>query len=315
MPSPIHVCVPFPESFVRGLMEKHFSGRDIVFLSDPAAFAARIGDAEFLFSLQPPRDQWARAGKLRLIHCMGAGVDDLLPAEGLSGGVVISNNRGMSAEPMAEFALALAFALIKKLPVFLEGQRERKWRRALPGVVAGRTLGILGLGAIGQALARKAQALGMRVIGTQRTPKSHPGIDRVYGENETEAVLAASDVVVILLPLTPRTRGLLSGERLALMRPGAFLINLARGGIVDEGALVELLRGGKLGGAAFDVFSQEPLPPTSPLYDAPNLWITPHIAGGFPDLLDLAIAEFAENVMRVEHGELPLHLVDRAEGY
>lgn len=315
MPTPIHVHVPFPEDFVRPLLEKRFPDRELIFLATPEAFASGIGEAEFLLSLHPPRDQWARAEKLRMIHCFGAGVDDLLPAEGLREEVLIANNRGASAEPMAEFGLALILGLIKKLPVYLEGQQARKWRRSLPGVVAGQTLGILGLGAIGQALAEKANALGMRVIGTQRTPKSHPAVDRVYGSEETEAMLESSDLVAILLPLTPRTRGLLSRERLARMRPGAYLVNLARGGIVDEESLAAMLRDGRLAGAAFDVFEREPLPKESPLWDVPNLWITPHIAGGFPGLFDLALTEFAENVARVEHGEAPLHVVDREEGY
>lgn len=315
MPTPIHVCVPFDEALVRPQLEKRFHDREIIFLKTPEAFAAGIGEAEFLLSLNPPRDHWARAGNLRLIQCFGAGVDDLLPAEGLPEGVLIANNRGASAEPMSEFALALMLGLIKKLPVYLEGQRARKWRRALPGVVAGQTLGILGLGAIGQALATRAAALGLRVIGTQRTPKSHPAVDRIYGADETQAVLTASDVVVILLPLTKRTRGLLTHERLSRLRRSAFLINLARGGIVDEEALAALLREGKLAGAAFDVFEQEPLPETSPLWDTPNLWITPHVAGGFPEILDVTLEEFAENVARVERGEPPIHTVSREEGY
>ncbi len=315
MPSPIHVCVPFSEALIRPLLPKHFPDREVKLLANPEAFAREIGEIEFLFSLRPPRDQWAHATRLRMIHGMGAGVDDLLPAEGLRESVIIANNRGMSAEPMAEFGLALILALIKRLPAYLEGQRARKWRRALPGVVADQTLGILGLGAIGQALAIKANALGMRVIGTQRTPKSHPAVDRIYGSEEMDEVLAASDVVVILLPLTHRTRNALTREQLSGMKPGAYLINLARGGIVDEAALADLLREGKLGGAAFDVFDQEPLPETSPLWDTPNLWITPHTAGGFPDIIDVALAEFAENVARVERGEPPLHLVNREEGY
>lgn len=314
MPAAIHAFVPFGD-FLRPLLEKHFPGRDVVCWNRPEDFAAGIEEVEFLFSLQPPRDQWARARRLRMIQCMGAGVDDLLPAEGLPDRVLIANNRGMSAEPMAEFGLALLLGLIKKLPVFLAGQRERQWRRTLPGVAAGQTLGILGLGAIGLALARKASALGMRVIGTQRTPKTDPAVEGIYGPDETEEVLAASDAVVILLPLTPRTRGLLSRERLARLRPSAFLVNLARGGIVDEQALADMLRDGSLAGAAFDVFAQEPLPETSPLWDVPNLWITPHMSGGFPDLLDISVAEFADNVARVERGELPGHVIDREQGY
>jgi phosphoglycerate dehydrogenase-like enzyme len=314
LPAPIHAYVPFAD-FLRPLLEKQFPGREVVCWARPEDFAEGIPEVEFLYSLRPPRDQWARARKLRMIQCLGAGVDDLLPAEGLPERVVIANNRGMSAEPMAEFGLALVLGLVKKLPVFLDGQRAHEWRRTLPGVVAGRTLGILGLGAIGLALAVKAHALGMRVIGTQRRPKSHPAVERIYGPEQTEEVLASSDAVVVLLPLTPRTRGSLTRERLARLRPSAFLVNLARGGIVDEQALAAMLREGTLAGAAFDVFEQEPLPETSPLWDVPNLWITPHMAGGFPDLLDLSLAEFADNVARLERGEQPVHVVDREAGY
>jgi phosphoglycerate dehydrogenase-like enzyme len=194
-------------------------------------------------------------------------------------------------------------------------QRERAWRRALPARAAGKTLGILGLGAIGEALAVKAAALGLRVIGTQRSPKAHAAVARIEPPARTDVVLAESDVVVLLLPLTDETRGLLSRERIAHMKPGALLVNLARGGIVDEAALVEALREGRLAGAAFDVFAQEPLPVESPLWDAPNLWITPHMAGAFPEILDETTRLFAENVARLERGEPIRNAIDRMRGY
>jgi phosphoglycerate dehydrogenase-like enzyme len=216
---------------------------------------------------------------------------------------------------MAEFGLSLVLALLKQLPLFVAAQREHRWRRALPARAAGRTLGILGLGAIGEALAVRAAALGMRVIGTQRAPKAHPAVARIEPPENTDLVLAESDVVVLLLPLTEETRGLLSRERFGRLKPGALLVNLARGGIVDEDALVEALRSGRLGGAAFDVFAEEPLPASSPLWDAPNLWITPHMAGGFPEILDETARLFAENVARLERGESVRNAIDPARGY
>ena len=263
----------------------------------------------------PPRGHWAKAHKLQLIQALGAGVDYLLPAIGLRDEVVIANQRGMSAESMSEFGLSLVLALLKQLPFFVSAQREHAWRRRLPERVAGRTLGILGLGAIGIALAEKAHALGMRVIGTQRTPKAHPAVARVEPPTETARVLAESDVVVILLPLTEETRGSIGARELARMQPSAYLVNLARGGIVDEAALYAALVTGKLAGAAFDVFETEPLPAESPLWDAPNFWVTPHAAGGFPDLLDVSIGLFAENVARLERGEPVYSAVDRVRGY
>jgi phosphoglycerate dehydrogenase-like enzyme len=314
VPTPIHAYLPFSNA-LRAPLEKHFPGREIVSWSTPDEFTAGLGDAVFLFALHPPRGHWAKAHKLRLIQALGAGVDYLLPAIGLRDEVVIANQRGMSAESMSEFGLSLVLALLKQLPFFVAAQREHAWRRRLPERAAGKTLGILGLGAIGIALAEKAHALGMRVIGTQRTPKAHPALARVEGQAGTERVLAESDVVVILVPLTEETRRSIGAREFALMKPSAYLVNLARGGIVDENALREALVTGKLAGAAFDVFETEPLPAESPLWDAPNLWVTPHAAGGFPDLLDVSIGLFAENVARLERGEPVYSAVDRVRGY
>ncbi len=314
MPTPIHAYVPFANA-IRPLLAKHFPGRETVVWSEPTDFAVGVGEAVYLFALHPPRDHWARAERLRLIQAFGAGVDYLLPAVGLPERVVIANQRGMSAEPMAEFGLTLVLALLKQLPFFVTAQGGRRWERRLPERAAGKTLGVLGLGAIGLALAERAHALGMRVIGTQREPKAHPAVERIEPASGTARVLAESDVAVILVPLTDATRGSIGAAELAVMKPSAYLVNLARGGIVDEAALRAALVGARLAGAAFDVFAEEPLPASSPLWDAPNLWITPHVAGGFPELLDVSIGLFAENVARLERGEPVRSAVDRARGY
>ncbi len=314
MPGPVHTFSPFAEA-MRPILTRCFPDRPVQCWSSSGDFERGVAEVEYLLALNPPRGHWGRAERLRLIQVLGAGVDGVLPAPDLPASVVLANQRGMSAEPMAEFGLTLVLALLKRLPLFVAAQREHAWRRALPARAAGRTLGILGLGAIGAALAVRAAALGMRVIGTQREPKPHPAVACIEPPERSDVVLAESDVLVVLLPLTAETRGFLSGERIARMKPGALLVNLARGGIVDEAALVEALRSGRLGGAAFDVFAEEPLPAASPLWDAPNLWITPHMAGGFPEILDETARLFAENVARLERGEPVRNAIDRARGY
>jgi phosphoglycerate dehydrogenase-like enzyme len=312
MPNLVHAFAPFG---MGPILERHFPGRTVRAWTSEDEFAAGIDEVEYLLALNPPRGHWARARRLRLIQVLGAGVDGVLPAPDLPPSVVLANQRGMSAEPMAEFGLTLALGLLKQLPFFLAAQRERTWRRTLPVRAAGLTMGILGMGAIGEALAERAAALGMRVIATQRSPKRHPAVERIESPERTDAVLAESDVVVVLLPLTDDTRGFLSRERLARMKPGAYLVNLARGGIADEEAVLEALKSGRLAGAAFDVFETEPLPPESPLWDAPNLWVTPHMAGGFPEILDETTRLFAENVSRLERGEPVRNAIDRTRGY
>ena len=289
--------------------------RELVVFTQEEELAAGIAEVEVLFVRRPPHGYWSRARRLRLIQTIGAGVDSVLPTPDLPERVLIANARGVAAPHMSEFAIALLLALAKRVPRAIEQQREHRWRLFLPRRLEGATLGILGLGAIGEAVAQKARGLGMRVLGTRRSGEPSPHADRVYPPSGTDEVLAASDAVVVLLPLTPETRGLLDGARLARMKPGALLVDLARGGIVDEAALASALKEERLGGAALDVFEVEPLPSESPLWDVPNLLITPHMAGIVDDYLDRVLAIFTENIGRLERGEPLRNAVDRTRGY
>ena len=176
-------------------------------------------------------------------------------------------------------------------------------------------MGVLGRGEIGRGVARRAAALGMRVIGTRRSGAAIEGVDEVFAASQTERVLRESDVVVVVLPLTEETRGLLDAEAIASMKRHALLVNIARGGIVDEEAVCRALHERHLAGAAFDVFDREPLPESSPLWDAPNVLITPHVAGAFPDYMARVAEILVENIRRLERGEPLRNAVDRDRGY
>jgi phosphoglycerate dehydrogenase-like enzyme len=291
-------------------------GREIVVWDREEQLRAGLPEVEVLLAFRPPKGVWAGARRLRLIQMMGAGVDALLPAPDLPAQVQIANAHGLHGAQMSELALGLMLALAKKLPRALEQQRAHLWKLWGLPQLAKKTLGILGLGAIGAAVAEKARAFDMRVVGTQRTPKPVPNVDLVVaGAEGTERVLRESDYVVVLLPLTPETRGSIGARELDFMKPGAFLVNLARGGIVDEDALLERLRSGALGGAALDVFAEEPLPASHPLWDAPNAILTPHLAGLEPDYMKRLLALSIDNVERLERGAPLRNLVDRARGY
>jgi phosphoglycerate dehydrogenase-like enzyme len=290
--------------------------REIVVSHQDEELRTRIGEIEVLLAFRPPRGMWSGARRLRLIQMMGAGVDALLPAPDLPAQVQVTNARGLHGVQMSEFALAMILALAKRIPRALEQQRAHLWKLYGMPQLTGKTLGILGLGAIGAAVAEKAHAFGMRVIGTQRTPKQVPNVDLVVsGPDGTARVLRESDYLVVLLPLTPETRGSVAAHELDALKRGAYLVNLARGGIVDEQALLERLRSGHIAGAAFDVFAREPMPPSDPLWDAPNLIVTPHVAGLEPEYMQRLMELAVDNVSRLEQGESLRNLVDRERGY
>jgi phosphoglycerate dehydrogenase-like enzyme len=310
----IHGYGPIAEA-MREPLRRAFPEREYRVLADEAALRGGIGEVEVLIALRPPRGIWAGAKRLRLLQMTGAGVDALLPAPDLPPEVQVANARGIHAGQMSEYALGMMLALARRLPRALEQQRRREWRVFGARRLEGKTLGILGLGAIGETLAEKARALGMRVVATRRSGAPSPHADRVLPPEATAEVVAEADFLVVVLPLTPETRGLLGRELLAALKPSAVLVDMARGGIVDEAALVELLRAGRIEGAALDVFAEEPLPPTSPLWDAPNAILTPHHAGISADYVERVAEIFVENIGRLERGEPLRNAVDRERGY
>lgn len=274
-------------------------------------------EADVMVGWNLPREVVQRAARLRWIHSTAAGVDQLLYPEVLERGTLLTGSSGIHATSISEHVLALALAHSRRLPQAIRQQAARRWDRppTIGWELAGQQMGILGLGAIGQALAARAAALGMRVIGTKRSPGVLPGVERVLGPDGLDEVLRDADVLVIILPLTEETRGLIGARELALMKPSAFLINVARGAIVQETALIEALGAGRLAGAGLDVFEREPLPQDSPLYGMEQVIVTPHVSGAVPGYYDRAIPLFCENLRRYLAGEPLLNVVDLARGY
>jgi len=285
--------------------------------ADRARLLALAPTADVIVGWNVPPEVVRRAERLRWIHSTAAGVDQLLFPELLQREVLLTSSSGIHAEPLSEHVLGVLLMLSRRLHIAVRQQLARRWdrRTVLGDELGGKTLGILGLGAIGRAIAERARVFGMRVIGTRRSGAPVPHVEQVFPPEGLDEVLRRSDVLVVVLPLTPATRGLIGARELALLPPGAFLINVGRGAIVQEAALVDALRAGRLAGAALDVFEQEPLPPESPLWDLPQVIITPHVSGTTPRYYDRAIPLFCENLRRFLRGDPLLNVVDRERGY
>jgi len=253
--------------------------------------------------------------RLRWIQANTAGIDPWLRNPNLRADVVLTNARGSHRIPVPENILGALFHLTKPYMQIALDQRESRWVRRVSATLAGSTLGILGLGAIGQELARKASALEMRVIGTKRTPAPLPHVEKVYAQEETDAVLAQSDFVVVLLPVTAATENFVNAQRLRAMKPTAWLINFARGALIVDDDLISAVKAKTIAGAVLDVFRQEPLPPSHPFWTTENILVLPHIGGGWPHR-GAAVAEiFAQNAQRFLKGEPLDTAVDREREY
>lgn len=219
------------------------------------------------------------APRLQWIQVLGSGVDGVIDLPSLRKDVLITSGHGVQAEPVSEAVLSLMLALSRDMPRMFHNQRERRWERWQSQLLHGRTVGVLGVGAIAECLALKCKALGMKVVGISSSARAVAGFDRIYPRSELQGALAELDHLVILTPHTPETHHIVNAGVLAALRPGAFLINAARGGVVDEAALVAALRNGQLRGAALDVFEHQPLTADSDLWAVPNLIVSPHLAG------------------------------------
>lgn len=255
---------------------------------------------------------------LRWFHIPRAGVDNSLIPEVVERDLMITNSAGVHATPISEFVLLFILSHAKRVGDLIKTQAERNWsanRSIALEEIEGKTLLIIGMGQIGKAIAVRASAFGMRVLGSSRSGRSIPGLDRVVGDGEWRELLAEADYVVIAAPLTPQTRGMFGKAELAAMRPGSYLINIARGEITDEAALLDALRNGPIAGAALDVFEQEPLPADSPFWSQPNAFVTPHISWQSPNIRPRTIGLFLDNLKRYAAGESLINIVDKHAGY
>lgn len=283
----------------------------------PEDALGHAADAEVAAGWQLPEALVERASRLRWIHAFTAGVDHFVGLPGVRDGRIVLTRTVGAHTAMPEHVMALVLAFSRRLHIDIRNQAARRWDRpaGIGEEIAGRVMGILGLGQIGQPLARLATALGMRVIGTKRTPTPVPGVERVVPPEQMDEVLREADYVVVLLPVTPQTRGLLGQREFRLMKPTAVFINVARGSIVREADLTRALREGWIAGAGLDVFDEEPLPADHPFYALDQVIVTPHVSGITPRFFDRVAAAFCENLRRYIGGEPLQHVIDVARGY
>ncbi len=278
-------------------------------------------EAAVTWSLRP--EQFRLAAQLRWIHSTAAAVHQLMFPELIASDVVVTNARGVHGPVVAEHAMALLLALAKKLPQAVRFQALRQWAQdqlweqaPRPRELRDSTLVLVGMGSIGREIAKCAAALGMRVLGVREHPERGPGeAHEVYGPEQFEEALARADYLVLAAPVTASTRALMNRERLRRMKREACLVNVGRGPLVDEAALIEALSEKRIAGAALDVFEREPLPSDSPLWKMENVLITPHTAAVTEKLWERHYELIAENLRRYLAGEPLLGLVDKSRGY
>jgi len=253
---------------------------------------------------------------LKWIHSVSAGVEHALDDQLRSMDVTLTNARGVFDLPIAETVLAYILMIAKRMPEFAAQQRDHTWKKLKLREAADLTIGLVGSGSIGIEIARLCKALKMRVIATRRHPeRKAPHVDEVHAAAELDELLAQADIVVLAVPLTPETRGMLSAEEFRQMPTDAWLINIARGAVIDEPALIEALQTGEIAGAALDVFVEEPLPPESPLWEMDNVIVTPHNSWSTPHVQEREAALFLKNLRRYLRGKPLLNVVDKELGY
>ena len=255
---------------------------------------------------------------LRWLHIPRAGVDSSLVKPVLERDIIVTNSAGVHAIPIAEWVLLFMLNHVKQVPALLRAQAEHTWTgngKLQLDELAGKTLLVVGMGQIGQAIAARAAAFGVRVWGSSRSGRPTDDVERVVAGTAWRELLGEADFVVIAAPLTPETRGIFGAEELAAMKPTGYLINVARGEIVREDALVNALRANGIAGAALDVFAQEPLPPESPIWALPNVFATPHISWNSPHIRPRTLALFLDNLRRFVAGEPLVNVVDKKAGY
>ena len=282
---------------------------------DPGDVPHAMRTAHVLVGFQLPTHRLAELPDLRWIHLVSAGVNHLLPLDWLPPPVTLTNSSGVHAPLAGEYGAAALLMLNVRIPAHVTNQRRGHWDQTFNSPIRGKTLVLVGLGAIGGEVARQAKRLRLRVLGVRRSRRAHAHVDEVYGPQDLPKLLPRADFVVITAPLTPETRHLLGPKELDLLPRGAGLVNMSRAGLVDYDALAQRLEAGALGGAIIDVCDPEPLPQDSPLWHVRNLLVTPHISSDPTDYVDRMSVIFLDNLARLVSGRPLGNRVIPARGY
>ncbi|MGE0225693.1 MAG: D-2-hydroxyacid dehydrogenase [Acetobacteraceae bacterium] len=276
---------------------------------------AQLEQTEAMMAGGAPPGLLPRMPRLRWVQAMTAGVESWLALPDLPGPLTLTCARGTHRESMPENIIGALFYVAKPYAAAAADQPSHKWTQRVARPLNGRTLGILGLGAVGQEVARIAAALGMRVIGTKRRPEALPDVAEVLPQERTDEVLARSDFVLLLLPATPATENFINAERLAKMKPEAWLLNFGRGHLIKDADLIAAAKEKRIAGAVLDVFRQEPLPADHPFWDAEGIIVLPHIGGPHPERDKTVAKLFVDNLGRFLDGKPLREEVDRTAGY
>ncbi len=323
----------------RALVERAAPGAEIVdrqcrTIEEMAELVSSAKGCDVLFTFRVPPETTRLAPQLKWIQLLSAGADHALKGQ-VGGQVAMTTSSGIHASTMAEYTIASMLAFAHKLHALIRAQMKGEWRRSgdfmsMVDAMRGHTLGVVGYGSIGRETARLGRALGMRVIALKRNPAARGDLgwmpaglgdpdgaipERMYGPGERVEMLAECDYVTITLPLTEATRGFIGERELGAMKPHAYLVNVGRGEVVDQGALIEALRAGRIGGAGLDVFEREPLEADSPLWAMENTILTPHMSGAFRGYVETCCELFADNLRRFAAGQPLLNRIDPVLGY
>jgi len=279
---------------------------------------ALLAVAEIIYGFSLPENVIARAPKLKWFQTVSAGVDRFLDDKFRQSSVIMTSVSGIHSVPIGEFVLGMMLMLAKQAPLAFQQKRQQQWQPFAPMILRSKTVGIVGLGNIGREVARLAKAFGMRVVATRRSARQSQRaryVDRLFSPDQLLELLSQSDFVVLTLPLTKETHSIIGEAELRSMKPTAYLINVARGQVVDEEALIHALEESRIAGAGLDVFTKEPLPADSRLWGLPNVIISPHVAGLMEDYGVQATAVFCENLRRYLAGKRLINVVNKERGY
>jgi phosphoglycerate dehydrogenase-like enzyme len=279
---------------------------------------ALLAEAEVLFGFIPPKSIIPRAPRIKWFQATSAGVDRHQGTEIWNSQVIITGVSGIHATPIGEFVMGLMLMFAKNTPLSFKMKQTREWQRYMSGTLRGKTVGIIGLGHIGGEVARLSKAFGMKVIATRRSAKAAgkaKNVDLLLPTSRMKELLGQSDYVAVTLPLTPETKHIIGEVELKAMKPTGYIMNIGRGSLIDQEALIKALEEKRIAGAGLDVTVPEPLLKESKLWDFDNVILSPHISGGMEDYMLRATELFCENLKRYMAGKKLLNVVDKKKGY